>query len=118
MSSEVCEKGSPAANIPIEVGGSLTWQKLSPAEFQQLQDFMAYSNKRTKDVVEEFESDAKLNSYSTDGEIDYDGFKIFMDKFLEIDAPQELCQHLFLSFVRIPQEGNDGEQVQQGLFDT
>ena len=41
MSSEVCEKGSPAANIPIEVGGSLTWQKLSPAEFQQLQDFMA-----------------------------------------------------------------------------
>ena len=39
--SEVCEKPSSAANIPIEVGGSLTWQKLSPAEFQQLQDFMA-----------------------------------------------------------------------------
>ena len=39
--SEVCEKPFSAANIPIEVGGSLTWQKLSPAEFQQLQDFMA-----------------------------------------------------------------------------
>ena len=38
--SGVCEKPS-AANIPIEVGGSLTWQKLSPAEFQQLQDYMA-----------------------------------------------------------------------------
>ena len=38
--SEVCEKPS-CANIPIGVGGSLTWQKLSPAEFQQLQDFMA-----------------------------------------------------------------------------
>ena len=49
-------------------------------------------------------------------EIDYDGFKIFMDKFLEIDAPTGLCQHLFLSFVRIPQEGNDGEQVQQNIF--
>ena len=38
--SGVCEKPS-AADIPIEVGGSLTWQKLSPAEFQQLQDYMA-----------------------------------------------------------------------------
>ena len=38
--SGVCEKPS-AGNQPIEVGGSLTWQKLSPAEFQQLQDFMA-----------------------------------------------------------------------------
>ena len=49
-------------------------------------------------------------------EIDYDGFKIFMDKFLEIDTPTGLCQHLFLSFVRIPQEGNDGEQVEQDFL--
>ena len=44
-------------------------------------------------------------------EIDYDGFKLFMDIFLEVDAPQQLCQHLFLSFVRIPQAGNEEEQV-------
>ena len=49
-------------------------------------------------------------------EIDYDGFKIFMDKFLEIDAPKQLCQHLFLSFVRIPQEGNDEDQVKGNSF--
>jgi hypothetical protein len=34
-----------------------------------------------------------------------------MDIFLEVDAPQQLCQHLFLSFVRIPQAGNEEEQV-------
>jgi hypothetical protein len=105
--SGVCEKPS-AANIPIEVGGSLTWQKLSPAEFQQLQDYMAYSNKRMSDALEEFEKDGKLSNYNTDGEIDYAGFKLFMDIFLEMEAPEDLCQHLFLSFMR-PSQGNDGE---------
>ena len=38
--SSGCEK-SATANLQVQVGGSLTWQKLSPAEFQQLQDFMA-----------------------------------------------------------------------------
>ena len=46
--SGVCERPS-AANLPIEVlGGSLTWQKLSPAEFQQLQDFMACKYNKNK----------------------------------------------------------------------
>ena len=31
-----------------------------------------------------------------------------MDIFLEMDAPEDLCQHLFLSFVR-PTQVNDGE---------
>ena len=31
-----------------------------------------------------------------------------MDIFLEMEAPEDLCQHLFLSFVR-PTQVNDGE---------
>ena len=31
-----------------------------------------------------------------------------MDIFLEMEAPEDLCQHLFLSFVR-PSQVNDGE---------
>ncbi|KYB26618.1 Eye-specific diacylglycerol kinase-like Protein [Tribolium castaneum] len=34
------------------------------------------------------------------GDIDYDGFRKFLDTFLEVTTPEELCRHLFLSFVR------------------
>uniref|UniRef100_A0A8D3BW29 Diacylglycerol kinase n=1 Tax=Scophthalmus maximus TaxID=52904 RepID=A0A8D3BW29_SCOMX len=30
--------------------------------------------------------------------IDYEGFQLFMATYLEIDIPEELCQHLFTSF--------------------
>lgn len=33
-------------------------------------------------------------------DIDYDGFRKFLDTFLEVNTPEELCRHLFLSFVR------------------
>uniref|UniRef100_A0A2H1W4M5 SFRICE_008405 n=1 Tax=Spodoptera frugiperda TaxID=7108 RepID=A0A2H1W4M5_SPOFR len=33
-------------------------------------------------------------------DIDYEGFRWFLDTFLEISAPDELSRHLFLSFVR------------------
>ena len=39
-----------------------------------------------------------------------------MDIFLEVDVPQELCQHLFLSFVRIPQGNNLANQVGLSIY--
>ncbi|KAF5281824.1 hypothetical protein FQA39_LY05038 [Lamprigera yunnana] len=33
-------------------------------------------------------------------DIDYEGFRRFLDTFLEVRTPEELCRHLFLSFVR------------------
>ncbi|KAK7065337.1 Diacylglycerol kinase N-terminus [Halocaridina rubra] len=81
---------------------SLHWEKLSPAEFQQLQDFASYSNKKLQDVLQEFTGAGSLSKYSLDGDIDYEGFRLFMDTYLEVDAPEELCRHLFLSFVKRP----------------
>lgn len=93
---------------------NLTWEKLSPAEFQQLQDFAAYSNKSMGDVLPEFKDGGRLRTYNPDGEIDFAGFKIFMDIFLEVATPEDLCKHLFLSFVRVPQTANiDGKILKE-----
>ncbi|XP_055351809.1 diacylglycerol kinase beta-like isoform X2 [Paramacrobiotus metropolitanus] len=83
--------------------GSLRWQKLSPAEFQQLQEYQSYSPKKLKDVLEEFNENGVLAKYkNVDETIDYDGFQLFMNTYLDIEVPEELCRHLFLSFVRRP----------------
>ena len=32
--------------------------------------------------------------------IDYEGFRLFMETYLEADIGEELCKHLFLSFIK------------------
>ncbi|XP_076069534.1 diacyl glycerol kinase 1 [Oratosquilla oratoria] len=81
---------------------TLRWEKLSPTEFQQLQDFTSYSNTKLKDMIKEFSGSGPLRKYNPDGEIDYEGFRLFMDTYLEVETPPELCRHLFLSFVKRP----------------
>ncbi|KAK8386847.1 hypothetical protein O3P69_017939 [Scylla paramamosain] len=81
---------------------ALHWEKLSPAEFQQLQDLTAYSTKKLENVLKEFTGSGPLSKYSLDGDIDYEGFRQFMNIYLEVEMPEELCRHLFLSFVKRP----------------
>jgi len=42
-------------------------------------------------------------------DIDYEGFRKFLNSYLEIETPDELCRHLFLSFVRKGSRGVDGK---------
>jgi len=78
-------------------------EKLSPAEFQQLQDLAAYSNKRISEVLEEeFEDGGCLADYDKNEDIDLPGFQKFLDCFLEVPTPEDLCRHLFLTFVNQP----------------
>lgn len=83
---------------------TLKWEKLSPAEFQQLQDFIQYSSKRLGDVLGEFKEPGVLSKYNPEGDIDLEGFQLFMDTYLEAETPLELVKRLFLSFVKKPNQ--------------
>lgn len=81
---------------------SLQWEKLSPAEFHQIQEYASYSNKALKDVLQEFHGNGKLSKYNPEDPINYDVFKLFLSTYLEADIPEELNRRLFLSFLRNP----------------
>ncbi|XP_020286623.1 diacylglycerol kinase 1 isoform X2 [Pseudomyrmex gracilis] len=93
------------------------WDKLSPGEFQQLQDLAAYSTRKLQDVLAEFcgsnTTPSGVPKYQPDGDIDYEGFRKFLNSYLEINTPDELCRHLFLSFVRKNSCGVDGKAFKE-----
>ncbi|XP_023244972.1 diacylglycerol kinase 1 [Copidosoma floridanum] len=94
---------------------TLHWEKLSPAEFQQLQNLATYSSKKLQDVLEEFCSAPgdQAAKYHPDGDIDYEGFKKFLHTYLECTTPDELSRHLYLSFIKKGTRGTGFLQVRE-----
>uniref|UniRef100_A0A0K8W0H2 Diacylglycerol kinase n=1 Tax=Bactrocera latifrons TaxID=174628 RepID=A0A0K8W0H2_BACLA len=76
------------------------WDKLSPREFQQLQELASYSTRKLQDVLQDFCAPHASPKFNPDGDIDYDGFRCFLDAFLDCETPVDLAKHLFVSFLK------------------
>ncbi|XP_026800875.2 diacylglycerol kinase, alpha a [Pangasianodon hypophthalmus] len=80
---------------PVEQDG----KELSPVDFIQLQQYMDYCSLKVKDVLREFDADGQLARYRHGECIDKEGFRLFLNTYLEVDEfPQDLCERLFNSF--------------------
>ncbi|XP_011837285.1 PREDICTED: diacylglycerol kinase gamma isoform X4 [Mandrillus leucophaeus] len=84
--------------------GEERWVSLTPEEFDQLQKYSEYSSKKIKDVLTEFNEGGSLKQYDPHEPISYDVFKLFMRAYLEVDLPQPLSTHLFLTFSQKPRQ--------------
>ncbi|TDG48937.1 hypothetical protein AWZ03_004621 [Drosophila navojoa] len=91
---------SNSANMNIAIAHK--WDKLSPREFLQLQELASYSTRKLQDVLQEFctPSASAAPKCIPDGDIDFDGFRRFLDAFLDCETPLDLAKHLFVSFLK------------------
>ncbi|XP_078482901.1 diacylglycerol kinase beta isoform X1 [Ciona intestinalis] len=71
---------------------------LTPEEFERLQKYAEYSSKKLADVMAEFNDGGILSKYNKEKPIDYSGFKLFMETYLDTDLPEDFCAHMFRSF--------------------
>ncbi|KAF5895009.1 diacylglycerol kinase alpha-like, partial [Clarias magur] len=80
---------------PVEQDG----KELSPVDFIQLQQYMDYCSLKVKDVLKEFDADGQLAQYRHGECIDEEGFRLFLNTYLEVDEfPPDLCERLFKTF--------------------
>uniref|UniRef100_A0A8C5EIX2 Diacylglycerol kinase n=1 Tax=Gouania willdenowi TaxID=441366 RepID=A0A8C5EIX2_GOUWI len=79
------------------VGVGLVWANRHPVCVCVCVCVCVYSNKKLKDVLQEFHGDGVLAKYNPQ-QMDFQGFKMFMETFLESELPEDFCQHLFMSF--------------------
>ncbi|CAI5444456.1 unnamed protein product [Caenorhabditis angaria] len=77
---------------------------LSPDQFSRLSEYAAYSRRKLKDMLSDFQADGKFYAYlSNDGQtINFDGFRAFILDLFGTDLPSDLVDQLFLSFSKPP----------------
>lgn len=71
--------------------------------FLKLQPSSSFLSEKKKDLycLKHFKANSMTSTlcfWLCFQEIDFEGFKVFMQRFLESELPEEFCQHLFMSF--------------------